>query len=257
LNAQPRRLLVATALFAATASLVLTGCGVGQRAQTAVESAVVDGVGGNVGTISLRAVSIAPAAEGVYLSGTDADLQLVMINSAGSEDQLVAVTTTGAQKVEFYPNLAAANVTPPPVTTAPSTPSPSASSSNSLSTPSVSTPASSSGSASDSTSAGASAAPTASASTASASAASTSASPVSNAVTDIAVPAGGITTVGGDSSNPVIRLSGLNQPLSSAATIQITFTFKNAGSVTLTVAVHLSTTAATPQILPTAQSSGD
>ena len=62
--------------------------------------------------------------------------------------------------------------------------------------------------------------------------------------------------IGDTGSSKVIQLSGLTSALFPATTIRLTFTFAKAGTVTLAMAVRLSTNPASPIVLPTAASSG-
>jgi len=200
---QSRRLPLVALTLIASGALVLTGCAAGQRAQTAIETPAVDGVGASVGAIDIRNLSIAPPGGAAY---TSAQLQGAIINNAGTADELVSVTTSAAKSVGIFDSSAAAFA----ASTSPSTP----------------------------------------ASTASSSAASSAATTGSTGT--LAVPAGRLVSIGGGSADdPVIRLTGLTKPLQGASLISVTFTFKNAGSVTLQIAVHVPTSPVTAPTLPT------
>jgi copper(I)-binding protein len=201
---QSRRLPLVALTLIASGALVLTGCAAGQRAQTAIETPAVDGVGASVGAIDIRNLSIAPPVGGAAY--TSAQLQGAIINNAGTADELVSVTTSAAKSVGIFDSSAAAFA----ASTSPSTP----------------------------------------ASTASSSAASSAATTGSTGT--LAVPAGRLVSIGGGSADdPVIRLTGLTKPLQGASLISVTFTFKNAGSVTLQIAVHVPTSPVTAPTLPT------
>lgn len=72
---------------------------------------MVDGVAADVGSVALRAVTVAPPAGGSYPKGGAAPLQLVIVNDSIRPDQLVRVTTPVAGDVRLFPNAAAATGT--------------------------------------------------------------------------------------------------------------------------------------------------
>jgi copper(I)-binding protein len=100
-SAGSRRVGVGVAL-AAGALLVLGGCAAGQHAQTAEETPVVDGVSANVGDIALRAVAVAPPPDKNYAQGSDATLQLVIVNGGDTDDELTRVSTPAAAEVRMF-----------------------------------------------------------------------------------------------------------------------------------------------------------
>jgi copper(I)-binding protein len=108
-SASSRRVGVRVAALAAGALLVLAGCAAGQDAQTANETPVVDGVSANVGDIGLRAVAVAPPPNNSYAKGSDATLQLVIVNGGASDDQLTGVSTLAATQVRMFANEQAAS----------------------------------------------------------------------------------------------------------------------------------------------------
>jgi periplasmic copper chaperone A len=102
-SARSRRILVGVAV-ATGALLALGGCAAGQRAQTAEETPVVDGVVADAGAMALRAVAVAaPPSGGSYAKGGDAPLQLVIVNNSRNDDRLVRVTTPAAADVQLSP----------------------------------------------------------------------------------------------------------------------------------------------------------
>ena len=223
------------------ASLALSGCANGQQAQTANETSVVDGVGTTVGAIDIRDASVVSPSGPSYGVGSNALLQMSLINNAGTDDSLVSVTSSAAKQVLLFPNLRA---TVPRI--GPSS-SGSAAGGSAAATPSSSTTGT--GTAPSTPSTGSSAngssatdAPTPTASTA--------------PVDSLDLPAGGVVRIGNTSSSKVIQLSGLTSALFPAMTIRLTFTFAKAGAVTLVMAVRLSSNAASPIVLPTSTSSG-
>jgi copper(I)-binding protein len=108
-SASSRRVGVRVAALAAGALLVLGGCAAGQDAQTAEETPVVDGVSANVGDIALRAVAVAPPPNNSHAKGSDATLQLVIVNGGSTDDQLTGVSTLAATQVRMFANAQAAS----------------------------------------------------------------------------------------------------------------------------------------------------
>ncbi|HEY3715624.1 MAG TPA: hypothetical protein VGL39_13955 [Jatrophihabitantaceae bacterium] len=231
---------------AAGALLVLGGCAAGQRAQTADETPVVDGVAANAGSIALRAVTVtAPAASG-YAKGSNATLQLVIVNSSLSNDQLIGISTPVAADARMFADEAASTFTPPPTptdttSTTPTDTTGSTSTDTTSATP-TSTPTDTTGTTPTST-------PTD----------TTSATPTETAaptLSAIDLPAGRATSIGYTPELPVIQLEGLTRELFPSQAFPITFQFAKAGSVTFTVAVHLAPGPATTpsiDIAPTAE----
>ncbi len=211
----------------AVAALTLTGCAAGQRAQTAAEVPVVDGVSANAGPIALRAVTVAAPPNGSFPVNGDAPMQLVIVNGGKIDDKLIGVSTIQASQVLLFAS------SPNPVT-------PGATQSESASgTDSSSPPASSD-----------TALPTETASTPGA-----SSPPAAATIPSINLPVGRATSIGYTPDLPQIQLHGLASRLFPAETFPITFQFAIAGSVTFTVAVHLTTgpsSTPTMDISPTA-----
>lgn len=229
ISEQPRGRRLAALALIVVGALALSGCADGQRAQTAIETPAVDGVGASVGAIDIRNLSIAPpAGDAAYLS---ARLQGAIVNNSGQDDELVSVTTKAAATVGIYISDADASAS---AALASSTAAASSASSSA-------SPSSSSSSPSSSASSSASAAP------------SSSTPPASTG--SLVIPAGRLVTIGGDGA--VIELTGLTSPLQGASQISVTFTFKNAGSVTLTIAVHVPTSPMTAPTLPTSFSTAE
>jgi periplasmic copper chaperone A len=107
-RAQARRVRVGVAAAAAGALLALGGCAAGEHAQTAEETPVVDGVAADAGPIALRAVAVTPPPVGSYAKGSDAPVQLVIVNTSRIDERLVQVTTPVAAAVRLFPNAASA-----------------------------------------------------------------------------------------------------------------------------------------------------
>jgi copper(I)-binding protein len=198
---------------AAGALLALGGCAAGQHAQTANEIPVVDGVSAQAGSIALRAVTVTPPSENNYAAGSDATLELIIVNQGRTKDQLVGVSTPVADQVRLFANQADSTFTPPP-------------------TPTTSASDTASGTDTDTGT------PTDTGATGSGSGTST-APPAPPTVKSIDLPAGDHTLIGYEPDQKVIQLHGLTKQLFPAQTFPITFTFEHGGSVTFTVAVHL------------------
>lgn len=222
---------------AASALFALAGCATGQHAQTAAEVPAIDGVGAQIGSIALRAVTVAPPAENNYAAGTDADLQLVIVNQGATDDKLVGVTTPAADEVRLFADQADSTFTPLP------TPSTSASES---ATGTGSGTASGTGTATDTgtptgaptdTGTGTGTGTPADTTGGTDSGSATSSAPPTIESIDL-VP-GHSVSIGYTPDLEVIQLHGLTKQLFPAQTFPITFKFEKAGSVTFTVAVHL------------------
>lgn len=197
-----RRRVATGFAVALTGALVLTGCAAGQRAQTANEHSVVDGGTADVGQIGIRNAGLAaPAAVAGYQAGEGASLVAAIVNNGTSADVLVSVTSAAATSVQM-------GTAAPAATTGP--PSPSAPSSGSAST---------SGSASSS----ASASP------------SPGATPQSQ---PIPLPARTLVQIGGEHASTV-ELAGLKAGLVPGQSVAVTFTFRDAGAVTVQLPVKL------------------
>jgi copper(I)-binding protein len=209
-NAQPataRRIGVG---LLAAASLLLTSCAAGRHAQTAQQVPAIDGTNGSVGSIQLSAVAIAaPSGAVSYSAGTSAEIKLVIVNNGADADILTGVSTPVTQGWAVFPDAAAASAA-----------------------------ASASGSASASASAPPSGSASGSASATESASASTSASTQAGA-TSVDIPAGQAVSLGvGSSPKGVLLLLGVTKTLYPAQSVQISFTFAKAGSVTLTVPVQ-------------------
>ena len=85
------------------AGLALAGCGAGQIAQTATQRSAVDGASGDAGDdIALRDVLMpsSPNPGGSYPVGSNVPVRATIINSGGEADELVAVTSPMAGRVQ-------------------------------------------------------------------------------------------------------------------------------------------------------------
>jgi hypothetical protein len=200
-----RARFLAAASIAAVVLTVLTGCAAGQRAATSEETPVLDAVDANVGSIYLRALTVTTPKFGQYPIGSNAPVQLLIVNG-GPDDQLLSVSAGNlASSVALFPNAGAA-------ASAPAAPAPASA------TPTSTTPASGGASTSPS--------PTPSPS-------------ISGSLGSIDLPSGETTQIGLDPSQPAISLMGLKEALWPSMSIQLTFTFAHAGQVQVWVSVQL------------------
>lgn len=218
---------VAGALAAVAGVLLLTGCAAGQHAATAQQTPVVDGVGASAGAVAVQAAAVtAPSSGTNYAAGSDAPLQLVLLNNGTADDTLVSVSSPAAKQVVLSPNGSSASAAGGGSDTGSASPAATDSASSS----------GSSASASDSTG-------SASASSAPATSGSPSASSSAAASTPIPVPANHSVPVGASASGASITLVGLTSQLFPSQNVQVTFTFASGASLTLQVPVQLTTSA--------------
>lgn len=234
LPAGRRRIGIGVALSVG-ALLALGGCAAGQHAQTAAEVPAVDGVSANAGPIALRAVAVSPPDNKSYAAGSDATLQLVIVNDSTTDDELTGVSTRDASEVRFFANMADATFVP---------------------LPSVA-PETTTGTATGTSGATGTSTPTGGATgTATSKPAPPHTTAAPKTIPSIRLPAGQSVSIGFMPDMPVIQLHGLARDLFPAQTLPITFQFAHNGSVTFVIAVHLAPgPATTPSInvAPTAQ----
>ena len=114
--------LLAGLAVAASASLLMSGCGSGQTSSTADTVAAVDGVNADLtanngqGSYSVRNLTVAFKLDG-YPSGSDARLSLALYNNTG-EPVTVTVTSPAAQAVRLVnPNATPSTVPAEPTAT--------------------------------------------------------------------------------------------------------------------------------------------
>lgn len=223
---------LAVGVLAVCAALATSACAAGQQAQTAQETPVVDGIGGQAGSIALRDVAIVhPSSGPSYQKGSPAEITFVAVNSGQQDDQLVGVTSPAASGAKLFADETSAVQS---LNAAPGAPSASGSGSapGSYST-SGSTSASSSASGSSASGSSASCATTAS------NASTSSGSAAGGSLSSITVQAGCSVPFGVNPGDAVLYLVGLTQPLYGGNAVPVTFTFAHGGSVTIQVPVQL------------------
>ncbi len=97
-----RRVLVRTTVgLLAAASLVLTGCGAGQYAQSVNEQAAMLGANGKVGDLSALNVRLQRPPGEKFPAGSDARVLLWLSNDGINPDTLTGVSTSAAKSVQF------------------------------------------------------------------------------------------------------------------------------------------------------------
>jgi copper(I)-binding protein len=199
------------------ATLLTASCAAGQDAMTSVEVSVIDGANADVGDIALRVVLVQTPADGSYAVGTDAQIKAVLANNGQSDDSLTGVTAPAFSAVTLYGNGAIAGAE----------------------------------SILDGDNATASPAPTA--------------FPAgTGSVTALDIKAGAALSIGQTNDGPAVLLRSLtadgagdDKGLFPGESVPVTFSFKNAGSVTVQVPVELSKTANTASIEPSGSSGSE
>ncbi len=266
MSAQPgtarrtRLRLIATVAATAAAAIVLAGCGAGQKAGTADEVPVVDGVSANIGDIQVRAASVVQPDGPSYAAGSDARLELIIINNGAQADALTGVTTSQAKSTAFFPTQAAATTVPATADTGAtdstpgdSTAADSTAAGGSSSDSSAPGEDSSDSGASDSGSSdsGASASGASESGSSDAGSSDSAAAPASQALASIPLPRGQAVSIGFTADEQQLMLQGLTSTLFPATSFTITFQFQNAGSVSFPIAVHLAAPPSHPATAPT------
>jgi copper(I)-binding protein len=204
------------------AGLLLTGCGAGQISQTAEQQGTVDGVGADIGSLSIRNAALEYPNAGFYDAGSTARLRMVITNQGTTSDTLTAVRSDAAGEV----TISDSSATESPGASESASPSDTASASPSdTATPSDSASPTDTASPSDSAAPSDSATPSA----------SLSPTPTQPAGSQVSIPPNGFVSFIGD--GPSVQLVGLKSKLYPSQTVSVTLVFQRAGSVTLTVAV--------------------
>ncbi|WP_369689675.1 hypothetical protein [Nocardia niwae] len=212
-----RRRMVTVAALAAGAALALSGCGAGQISQTAEQVAAVNGNHADVGRIALRNVHIVyPTEGGAYnnAKGGKALIALSIINNGESvKDELTSITTDlGTVKITPASGKSVVELAPQQTVVAAGQP--------------VKREAASTTSAAPTTSA---AAPTS---------ASRSAAPTTTADSHGAGEHGSPAASDDPEANPIlIEITGLTRDVTPGLTYNVSFNFKQNGTVQVQVPV--------------------
>jgi copper(I)-binding protein len=244
-NAEPVTLRRRGIGLAVAVALLTAGCAAGQQAQTAYQKAVEEGTEAMVGAMALRGVLInAPSGSSPYYpAGGDATMRLVIVNDGAKADQLTGITSAS------FTSWGAFSSTADAATVANGANSPSLSLPPSSAAAASTTPA-----ASSSAAAGSSSAAGASSAATSASATPTPQTPAPS--TSVAIASGARVSWGVPDAKGALLLMHLKQRVYPGSTIVLTFTFANAGSITVRVPVAVS---ASPQssTIPAPTSGGE
>ncbi|MEO9140474.1 MAG: hypothetical protein ABI345_15600 [Jatrophihabitans sp.] len=213
MNAEPvvmRRRIVRTIGIAVIAALATSACAAGRDAQTANQSASLDGTNKTVGQIDLRALSIQapPVGKPSYPVGGSAQITVVLVNTGRSVDTLQSISTPSAADWGAFGNYSEAYQVQQATNGADSqTPAPS-------SAPASATAPSPAGSAS-------------------------SAAPLPTGAHQVIVRPGVRTSFGTPEATGALLLTGLKKPLFAGNSISVTFTFDHAGPITISVPVQI------------------
>lgn len=220
---------------AVIAALATAGCAAGQQASTANERPTLDGVNGSIGSINLRGLQIEPPT-GKLVSfpvGSDVSIRLVIVNTGQQSDRLIRISSPAFSDWGAFRSAAGAgqvvaadSATPTHTPTPTHSPTPTATK--------TTTPASG-------------ATPTSKAK-------SPTSSPTSPAAKlpspsrSVVIEPGTRKGWGTPESTGELLLLHTKQVLHPGTTIRITFTFAQAGSITLAAPVALATRTNTSEI---------
>jgi copper(I)-binding protein len=206
---------------------VLAGCQTGQQAETAEQRPTIDGNFAQVGPLGLRAVTIEYPDRGSWAQGSDARLQLIVVNQSREPDRLVEVRTEVADEVTLGAEESGApGASPTAESTGTGTPTGTASATSTSSpSPSGTSPSGTASASPDESTPTATPAP--------------EPTPTEEAETGIPIPAVGVLNLRDD--GPEILLTGLTRVLWPAQVVPVTFVFAEAGEVTVQVAVAVPT----------------
>jgi hypothetical protein len=235
-NAEPvtvRRLGIG---FAVAVALLTSACAAGQQAQTADERATEAGTEATLGSIGLRGLLIdAPAGTTPYYRpGSDASVKLVIVNSGNQPDRLTGITSSAFGDWGAFATPAEADAVEAANQT-PATPTSSAASTSA----GVRTSAPGSGTASPG---GSGSRPAGTGGAASRTSAKPSASPtrLPTPRKSVTIVAGGRVSWGVPDATGELLVLHLTKRLYPGTTVPVTFTFANAGTVTVVVPIALS-----------------
>jgi copper(I)-binding protein len=221
------RTRAAVAALVAAGATVLAGCQTGQQAQTAEQLPTIDGNYAQVGSLALRDVTIEYPESGAWEQGSDARVEMIVVNEGREADALVDVRTEVAEGVTLSaaPEAGAtATATPTEAATPTASPTGTASPTETASPTGTASPTETA-----SPSPGEPGSPTATA--------TPSPTPTGEAARSIPIPAVRPVPFGEDGAQ--ILLTGLTETLRPAQVVPITFVFQQAGEVTINVAVAI------------------
>jgi copper(I)-binding protein len=204
----------------------LAACSAGQVNQTALQVRDKVGTTVSVGKLTLREVELAYPSSGRYDVGSDAVLQMAIVNESPQADTLVSIRSPAFQGVRVSGTGSQVSASLGPTAA-----------------PSQSTASSGAGTTAGTSAAGTSAAgttatgTTATGTTGAAGASQSVAQPSQAPSYDTHIPIPGDSAVYLGQNAPHVTLVGLTQAVTPAQSLPVTFTFRDAGSVTMDVIV--------------------
>ena len=213
-----RALRAATAGVLLLSPFALSACSAGQVTQTATQERDKTGAMAQVGDITVRAAELAYPSAGIYRSGDDAELRLVIVNNGQDADTLIGVDGKGFGGAEIRSG---------GVSTSPTTGAGAGAGTAGGTTPttgSTAAPATSTG-----------AAPASDTSAAPSTGAGATTSSAGAGSSEIEIPAD--TSVFVDGKAAAITLTGLDESLTVGQYIEVTLRFDDNGEVTLPVTI--------------------
>lgn len=224
--------------LAVAAALLTSACAAGQHAQTADEKNSIDGTNASVGAVDLRAMVIdAPSGSTFgYPAGSDMVLKIVMVNNADKPEKLTSISSPSFSDWGAFTSPAAADEV---IAAHAAAQSPSSAAAAPSSAPA---------------SAG-SGAPSGSAAAPSQSASSVPAAQLPTPQRSITIAGNGRVGFGTPEATGVLLLIDTKGDISPANSIPVTFTFAQAGAVTVQVPVALSN-GMPSSVLPSPSTSG-
>jgi hypothetical protein len=208
-----RALRAATVGVLLLSPVVLSACSAGQTPQTALE--VRDKVGARAvaGDLSIAEATLAYPDGGSYAAGSDAELQIAIVNDGGQDDTLTGITGEGFSGAVFTDAASAAALTAAPPSASASAPAGASTTASATGTP----------------------VPGATSSAPAVSTATPPAPVVPAAPAELAIPGGQSVFVGTGTTH--ITLTGLQSPLTTGQYVTLTLHFQKAGNVTLKATV--------------------
>lgn len=223
-------------VLAVAAAVLTSACAAGQQASTANEKPTIDGTNISVGSMALRGLLIdAPTgATPYYPAGSDASVKLVLVNTGQKADQLVSITSPAFSSWGAFATTAQAGAVVDADQSKQAAATATTSSAASSSAASGTTTASASGTATGSASGSASASGSPS------STPTPTQLPLPQPSRSVQLKPGSRTSWGTPEATGTLLLLGTKQVIYPGTTIQVTFTFANAGSVTVAVPIALS-----------------
>lgn len=255
-GAMSRRSIVRAIGLATAATLLTAGCAAGQVAQTQYEKASIDGIDTSVGKVDLRGLAVEAPTSGTnfYKPGTAAQLRVVFLNNSTAADTLVSITGKGIGGWSVYSSYAqAAQVqnalgAPPAAPTRSLSPvaSGTGSGTQAVGSSAPGSPTSPAGSSSPAAATSSSSSSPASATASAPSAPTPSSSAPSSAslpkgTRSVTLPTGARVSFGTPEAVGALLLIPITGQIRSGTVLQLTFTFRNAGTRTIPVPVQLGT----------------